>query len=391
MPQPDPDFDAIPAWDMTGDELLSAVAEFLARFIAYPSEAARVAHVLWVAHTHAMDKWESTPRLAFLSPEPESGKSRALEVTELLVPRPVHSVNCTPSYLFRKVSDEAGAPTILFDEIDTVFGPKAKDNEEVRGLLNAGHRRGAVAGRCVARGTTILTEELPAYCAVALAGLDDLPDTIMTRSLVVRMRRRSSTEVIEPFRHREHAHEGHLLRDALATWVEVIERGKWPEMPAGICDRNADCWEALFAVAEAAGGEWPTRSRLAAVALVRDVSQQTPGMGVQLLTDIRAVFDELGEDKVSTEQLLKELIALEEAPWGSLRGRELDARGLASRLRRYEIKSKSIRTKDGVIRGYAREDFYDAWSRYLPPSPDNSATSATDVTVLVGRRVRCCR
>ena len=104
------------------------------------------------------------------------------------MPRPVHAVNTTPAYLFRKVSDPDGLPTILYDEIDTVFGPKAKDNEDIRGMLNAGHRNGAVAGRCVVRGKIVETEELPAYCAVALAGLDDLPDTIMTRSVVVRMK-----------------------------------------------------------------------------------------------------------------------------------------------------------------------------------------------------------
>src|ERR1019366_9793233 len=119
-------------------------------------------------HTHRMDAWESTPRIAFLSPEPGSGKSRALEVTELLVPRPVHAVNTTPAYLFRKVADPLGLPTILYDEIDTVFGPRAKENEDGRGMLNAGHRKGAVAGRCVDRGATVFTEELPAYCAVAL-------------------------------------------------------------------------------------------------------------------------------------------------------------------------------------------------------------------------------
>ena len=52
-------------------------------------------------------------------------------------------------------------------------------------MLNAGHRKGAVAGRCVVRGKIVETEELPAYCAVALAGLDDLPDASMARSLVV--------------------------------------------------------------------------------------------------------------------------------------------------------------------------------------------------------------
>lgn len=106
---------------------LDTVHAFLGRFVAYPSAAAHIAHTLWVAHCHAMDAWESTPRIAFLSPEPGSGKTRALEITELLVPRAVEAVNVSASYLFRKVGDdENGRPTILFDEIDTVFGPKAK-------------------------------------------------------------------------------------------------------------------------------------------------------------------------------------------------------------------------------------------------------------------------
>src|SRR5436190_12001456 len=147
-----------------------------------------------------MEGWEATPRIAFLSPEPGSGKTRAIELTETLVPRPISSINATPAYLFRKVSDPEGLPTILYDEIDTLFGPKAKDNEEIRGILNAGHRRGAIAGRCVVRGKLIETEELPAYCAVALAGLGALPDTILTRSVVIRMRRRAPAEAREPYR-----------------------------------------------------------------------------------------------------------------------------------------------------------------------------------------------
>src|SRR5262245_6022310 len=142
----------------------------------------------------------STPRISFLSPEPASGKTRALEVSEPLVPCPVEAVNVSPAYLFRKVADEEGLPTILFDEIDTVFGPKAKENEEIRGLLNAGHREGAVAGRCVVHGKTVMTEEIPAYAAVALAGLGWLPDTIMSRSIIIRMRRRHAGEHVEQFR-----------------------------------------------------------------------------------------------------------------------------------------------------------------------------------------------
>ena len=209
----------------TGSMLLDVVHAFLGRFVAYPSEHGHVAHTLWIAHTHLMDAWESTPRIAFLSPEPGSGKTRALEVSELLVPRPVEAVNTTPAYLFRKVSDHDGLPTILYDEIDTVFGPKAKDNEEIRGLLNAGHRRGAMAGRCVVNGKTIETEELPAFCAVALAGLGGLPDTILSRSVIVEDATPSTDErdrAVPP--PRAAADEGHALRDALAEWADSSDR-----------------------------------------------------------------------------------------------------------------------------------------------------------------------
>ncbi|HVC41841.1 MAG TPA: DUF3631 domain-containing protein [Candidatus Saccharimonadales bacterium] len=251
--------------------VLDDVESFLARFVIYPSEHGRVAHVLWIAHTYAMDLWDSTPRIAFLSPEPGSGKTRALELTELLVPRPVLAVNCTSAFLFRRVADEAGLPTILFDEIDTVFGARAKsENEDIRGLLNAGHRKGAVAGRCVVKGKRIETEELPAYAAVALAGLDDLPDTLMSRSVVNRMRRRAPDEPVEPFRRREREADAAGLRERLAAFAQTIPADTWPELPAGIADRNADVWEALLIVADTAGGAWPARARVSAVTHVTD-------------------------------------------------------------------------------------------------------------------------
>ena len=183
----------------SGELVLQQVHQFLGRFVAFPGKHEHAAAALWAVHCHMMDRWESTPRFACLSPEPGSGKTRVLEILELLVPRPVAAINVSPAYLFRRVADENGPPTMLFDEIDTVFGPKAKENEELRAFLNAGHRRGAVAGRCVVRGNTVETEDLPAYCAVAVAGLGWLPDTILSRSVIVRMRRRHAGETVVIF------------------------------------------------------------------------------------------------------------------------------------------------------------------------------------------------
>ena len=146
-------------------ELLNRVYEFYGRFVAYPNLPAQAAHTLWTAHTHVIDCCETTPRLAFISPEPASGKTRALEITELLVPNPVLAVNVSPSYLIRKVAADDGV-TILFDEVDTLFGGRVKDNHEgVRALLNAGYRRGAVSGRCVMHGSTAVPESCRLFFA----------------------------------------------------------------------------------------------------------------------------------------------------------------------------------------------------------------------------------
>ena len=88
-----------------------------------------------------------------------------------------------------------------------------------------------------------------------------------------------------------------------------------------------------------------------------------------------------------TDQLLKALNDLEESPWATVKpdGKALDARALAQRVGQYGIKSRNIRDGGGkVLKGYMREDFLDAWSRYLPddpvgPPPIGSATSATSL------------
>jgi Protein of unknown function (DUF3631) len=369
----------------TGAGLLRRVHDFLSRFVAFPSKEAHAAVSLWVIHAHLMDRWDSTPRLAFLSAEPASGKTRALEILELLVPRPILPVNASPSYLFTCVASEHGLPTVLFDEIDTVFGPKAKEtNEDVRGFLNAGHRKGQIFGRCIYQGGGKRTiEELPAYCAVAFAGLGWLPDTILSRSVVIRMRRRHAGERVEPYRRRMHGPEGERLRRQIESWAQSQppEITDWPEMPDAIQDRDADVWETLLAVADLVGGAWPKRARDAAVALVADSKELEPSLNIRLLTDLRQIFD---ADALSSKTILQRLWDIEESPWRDLKGKALDERGLAHRLRQFGIKSKTVRPNgpDGPTpKGYSKADFHDVWARYLQ-SLEKSATSATSAATL---------
>lgn len=344
--------------------LLADVETFLGRFVAFPSEHAKVATSLWIAHTHTFQMFETTPRIAFVSPEPASGKTRALEVLELLVAQPMATCNVTAAVLFRSMARPV-PPTVLLDEADVIFGSHtSRDHEDLRGLINAGHRAGTTVQRCAGNAIT----EFPAFAPMAIAGLNELPRTIVSRSIVIRMRPRAPREHVEPFRQRLHRSEALILRDELAAWADSVishDGVTFPDLPPGIEDRDADVWEPLLILADLAGPTWSTRGRNAAVAMVTERrTTATPSLGVALLHDIRRVFDDTNSDRVSTATLLHQLHNLTDTQWASLRGRPLDAVELASILKNYGISPSQFRLGTAKTRGYRRSDFLDAWNRY---------------------------
>jgi hypothetical protein len=170
---------------------------------------------------------------------------------------------------------EAVRPTILLDEVDAIFGSHAsKDHEDLRALLNAGHRPGAAVLRVIGDGGNMRAHEFNAYCPVGLAGLGYLPTTIASRSITIPMRRRAPDEQVRPFRERVTRPEGEALRRRLAAWVSrhADDIPEAPRLPAGVTDRSADCWEPLVAIGDAAGGAWPDLARNACVTIVKDTT-----------------------------------------------------------------------------------------------------------------------
>ncbi len=237
---------------------------------------------------------------------------------------------------------------------------------------------GASAARCGASGTASNqnAQVFGSYCAVAMAGLGSLPDTVLTRSVIIRMRKRAPNEKVEPYRQRIHEKQGHVLRDQLAKWADTVRdrvANAWPEMPEGITDRPADVWEPLLAVADAAGGTWPTRARAACLELVHAAhDNDEASLGVRLLTDLRdKVF--CGADRMPTAAILECLLRMDDAPWGDLDDKPINSRTLAKMLGQYvtlankPIKPRGIRTASGFPKGYYAEDLTDAWTRYCPP------------------------
>src|SRR5207244_1991266 len=104
--------------------LLDDVCRFLRRFVVM-SDVQADAVALWVAHTHVFDAFGCTPYLAITSPEKRSGKTRLLEVLELLVREPLPTANISDAALFRVIEERK--PTLLVDEVDSIFGKKSRD------------------------------------------------------------------------------------------------------------------------------------------------------------------------------------------------------------------------------------------------------------------------
>jgi Protein of unknown function (DUF3631) len=345
--------------------LLDDVCKFLRRFVVM-SDIQTDASALWTAHTHAIEAAEATPYLAVTSAVKGSGKSRLREALELIVSKPLSSANMSDAALFRAIATMT--PTLLLDEADAIF--KAREREDLRGLLNAGYRRGAVTYRIGGANKTTL-ESFPVFGAKAFFGIGDfLPDTLADRAIAIRLQKRiRGEEAIDRFRQRLVTDDGAELRDRLADWLEPqldVLRAAWPALPDELDDRAQDSWEPLLAIADLAGGNWPERALRAAVELSTGDEREDDSLSVQLLRDIHTVFTANGNDaRLRTLALLEGLHAIEESPWGDYYGKPLSANVLSRLLKPYRVKTMPVWHDGQTVRGYKLEQFDEPFARVL--------------------------
>ncbi len=279
------DLPSVEPWPhpVDGGKVLSEVAAAFSRYVALPVGAAD-ALALWTAHAHAFEAFVHTPRLNCCSPEKGCGKTTALDVAASMTPRPLRTESMTAAVLFRLVQEHK--PTLLLDEVDSYLN----EAEELRGLLNAGHKRGARAYRV--EGESLQVRGFNAFAPAALAGIGDLPGTLHDRSIVIRLVRAKPGEVAARFdSRRTHAETG--LCRKLARWtadnftkLEACD----PHLPETAFNRLGDNWRPLFAIAEVAGADWPQRAAGAFATLTSGDDLDAQGIGATLLADIAAVF-----------------------------------------------------------------------------------------------------
>ncbi|MEW2622873.1 DUF3631 domain-containing protein [Streptomyces sp. NPDC048106] len=376
--------DAISSPPLTeGAQILADLRAQIKRYVAMPSEETVTAVALWIAATHLQRAWQHAPRLAIVAPEKRCGKSRLLDVVTETVHNRLITVNASAAAIFRSI-DGDDPPTLLVDEADTLFSsPRAAEkNEEVRGLINAGHQRGRPTLRV--SGPEHQVQEFPTFAMAALAGIGDLPGTIMDRAVVIRMRRRTGGEKVASFRTGRDTPALHAIRDRLHAWLQPLyELAMEMEPPMPVEDRAADTWEPLVVIADLAGGNWPALARTACRAMTDYEAGQDEegGLRTRLLVGIRRAFAAVGDPAVlSTKHLLEALNADKEAPWAEYGANGLTPRGLQLLLKPYGISSANRRFPDGAqAKGFARNQFLDTWARYCPePKAANTPASSAD-------------
>ncbi|SCL39201.1 Protein of unknown function [Micromonospora pallida] len=389
-----------------GAAILDALHACLTKYVILPCAEAVDAVALWVAATHAQPAWAHAPRLVIRAPEKRCGKSRLLDVVEATCYAPLITVNASPAAVYRAIGTD-DPPTLLVDEADTIFGAAADTNEDLRGLLNAGHQRNRPAIRWDAAAQKV--EKIPTFSMAALAGIGAMPDTIEDRAVVIRMRRRAPGETVAPYRHRRDSPALRELARQLTGWLRANMRDletAEPTMP--VEDRAADTWEPLVAVADLAGGTWPDRARRACETLTAERDgTAVPSDRIRLLADCHTAFrtagvvDNQGRRAIPSTILLDKLRADPEAPWAEYgkNGAGLTAMKLGQLLAEYEIRSTNIRfgTPYGQVKGYYQADFTDAWRRYCPgpemvpeedpsqPSQPSPPSSAPGRVIPLGR------
>jgi putative DNA primase/helicase len=355
------EFSLIEPWPepVDGAEILADVADSFSRYMSLPNGAADVL-ALWCAHAHTFESFQCSPRLNVSSPEKQCGKTTLRDLIALLVPRPMQTENLSVAVLFRAV--QLSKPTLLADECDAWLGK----NEDLRALLNSGHRRGGQVFRCVGDDHEVRGFEV--FTPAVLCGIGALPGTLHDRSIKIGLRRAKRGEFQERFDSRRTQNEVELCRKLARFCADnhsLLEECD-PVLPPNAFNRLADNWRPLFAVAEIAGGDWPSRASCAFAQIVLKEESDAHGEGTMLLIDIKEILNDSDCERIFSKSLVEELCRLTDRPWPEVnRGRAITENWLARRLAPFGIKPKTMRIDDERAKGYEISDFTEAFDGYL--------------------------
>jgi hypothetical protein len=341
------------------DNVANFVSTVLGRFLHLTVDQF-VTVTLWILHTHVYDRFVVSPRLMATSPVRGCGKTTLLDICEQLTARGYRTDSITAAAIARLVHQEHC--TLLADEADNL---DVEANRLMKAILNGGHRRGAKRVQVNSKG------ELTAFSIfgpMAFAAIGMLPLPLMHRSVVIEMTRATrELERFDPANVVVQLELGAVFRE-IRRWAQSAELSNDPPLPKALRNRPRDNWSVLISIADSISLDWGEMARKAAIALSKDRPDEDPG--VRLLTDIRDIFARRRVDRITSEDLVKELIALDSL-WSDQQSRKL-TQGVLSRLLSpgFKITTQTIwplgsrATRGKSRRGYYKAQFAEAWSAY---------------------------
>ena len=354
------------AKEQDGARLLKCISATVSHYMVIDKPLAD-AVALWCAMTWIHPRLDVAPFLNLTGPTKRVGKSTLLQIVATFVrkPFPVSSA-ITEAALSRLVSEHE--PCLCLDEVDLYLA----ENPTLKAMLNGSQRRDlAVRVVSVKVEDDWIPHEFCTWCPKLLSGIGELPDTIRDRSIEIRLERAKREEGRPPWRNHKADDLRSLVR-GLVRWTDdhtgaILEGRDKVQFPPALHARARDSWESLLAIADQAGGEWPTRARIAAVA----ASTGTTALGVpdseRIVTDVHRVFLGAGlPESLPTDSIADRLHEMDDAPWSEFgKGNAgLTPNRLARLLRPYNVRPVKFRVKTATHRGYHLRDLAPVFDRY---------------------------
>ena len=375
--------------DPVGAEVFDDIVHDLRRYLFISEENAQKA-TFWVAQANLFETFQVTPRLLITAPMKKSGKTVLLSVLQAMTNRSLHGDNMTPACYFRLAA--RGETVFFLDEADQWFGKRTK-NPALIAALNGGYQQWGRFYRTT--GDNHDPTVFQTHAAVALAGIkldQALPDTVLDRSILIRMKRANHGDLQERFRDRKHLPLFQRHGERLLRWCndhhEQIKRHE-PKIPDEVDGRAYNNWEPLISIAEVASNNWG--SKLLEI-LLSQAEYPDEDVGTRLLRDIRRIWNlcDQVEKGIRPQDLAEELVRLTAIDGDSFRqwarfhankgyreeqDTKIKSNDLSKLLIPYGLITKIIRyvvPVDGKVnyRGYLGDDLVDVQERYAPMPED---------------------
>lgn len=291
-----------------GAKLWLYVRRFLARYVAFRTEAELDLTTAWIFHAVARERdtqglgpliWRATPRLLITSQERGSGKSTLLDLILILTRSGRGKI---PKLTPAKLAEVLGRhhETVTLDEARTIFGTGSK-NLELQGCLLAGYTRRAsyeVAGKSLSLfGPVAMAAKLNLITEAVGDAIADLLDRCLTVMLVAADR--PMPEVAE-----QAEEDGDLLAQALIAWTDAC-RAELKQAARDIANEDQD-----------AG--WPPE-RARTIQIVRPLRACARVAGPAIEAMVTASLGELTQGSAGSEAMdLMDEIERRAAGWGDV-------------------------------------------------------------------------